>query len=50
MTSPALGRGNAYYVISRGHTKLVFDELKVNSKIRNVKKLATHTFNIIAIF
>ena len=38
MTSPSLGGGNAYYLISSSATKLEFGELKVVSKMRKVKK------------
>ena len=39
MTSQVLERGNALYIISRGATHLDFDEIKVSSTIRIVKKI-----------
>ena len=44
-TSPALGGGKAYYIISSGAQKLEFGGLIVISKIRKVKKVGTYKFN-----
>ena len=38
MTTPALGGGNALYIISRGATHLESGEIKVNNLIIKVKK------------
>ena len=49
MTSPALGGGNAYYIISSGATNSGFGEIKVISKIGKLNKFGTNKFNNIVI-
>ena len=49
MTSPALGVGNTYYIISRGATHLEFCKIRVLSKMRKVIKFGTYKFNTIGI-
>ena len=49
MTSPALGGGNAYYIISVGTTNLKFGEIKVFSNIRKVNKFGMNKFSNIGI-
>ena len=49
MTSPALGGGNAYYIISSGATNLGFGEIKVISKIGKLKKFGMNKLNTIVI-
>ena len=49
MTSPALGGGITYHIISRGATNLELGKIRVFSKIRKVKKFGTYKFNTIDI-
>ena len=49
MTSPALGGGNACYIIFRAAINLEFGEIKVISRIRKVKKFGINKFNTIGI-
>ena len=45
MTSPALGGGNAYCIISSGATNLGFGEIKVISKIGKDNKCGMNKYN-----